>query len=150
MGSQSSARQFGGFIAVGIASTCLSLVTRYGANLFLTFELAVVVAHIAGMLFSFGVNRLAVFPSSDRPVWNELGRFALVNVVSLLLATGVSSWLYRVGLPAIGFAYAPALTAHFLGLAACTLPSFLGHKFFSFRAMPEARGNEPRTETGGS
>ncbi len=148
MGSHSSARQFGGFVAVGVASACLSLVTRYGVNLFLAFEWAVVVAHIVGMLFSFGVNRLAIFPSSDRPVWDELGRFTLVNVVSLLLATGVSSWLYRVGLPAIGFAYAPALTAHFLGLAACTLPSFLGHKFFSFRATPGARGNEPRTETG--
>ncbi|MBB3932740.1 putative flippase GtrA [Kaistia hirudinis] len=145
-----SRRQFAAFVVVGIVSAVLSLAVRYAANLVIAFEASVVVAHIVGMLFSFGVNRLAVFPSSDRPVWDELGRFTLVNVVSLLLATGVSSWLYRVGLPAIRFAYAPALTAHFLGLAACTLPSFLGHKLFSFRATADTRGTEPRTESGSS
>jgi len=137
--------QFAGFVGVGIASASLSLVTRFLANLIVPFELAVGIAHVVGMLFSFTVNRLLIFPMSRRAVWDELARFTLVNLVSLTIATGVSSWVYRMVLPSLGITEFTGLIAHVIGLGACTLPSFLGHKFFSFRQSRRSENSQTAT-----
>lgn len=126
-------QQFAGFLGVGVASACLSLLTRYLTNQVVPFEVAVVVAHVVGMLFSFALNRRLIFPATSRPVHDELAKFALVNLLSLAIATAVSSLCYRIVLPALGVEAFSGLIAHVIGLAACAVPSFLGHKFFSFR-----------------
>ncbi|MCX5516109.1 GtrA family protein [Kaistia algarum] len=125
--------QFAGFVSIGIASAGLSLLARYAANQILPFEASVVVAHIVGMIFSFALNRLLIFPETQRSVWDELARFTLVNLMSLAIATGMSSWFYRIVLPALDIQAYSGVIAHLAGLGACTVPSFLGHKFFSFR-----------------
>ena len=127
------ARQFAGFVGVGAAAATLALVTRAVTNLIVPFEAAVVIGHLVGMLFAFTMNRRFIFPATTRPVWSELGRFALVNLGSLTLTTVVSSWLFRLILPALGVDVFPGLVAHVIGLGSSALPSFLAHKFFSFR-----------------
>jgi putative flippase GtrA len=124
--------QLVGFITVGGFSAVLSLFVRYVANPLMPFEAAVIVAHIAGMMFSFAVNRAIIFPATNRPASVELSKFATVNVASLIIASSVSSFLYRVALPLLNVTVHPNLIAHFLGLATCAVPSFLGHKYFSF------------------
>lgn len=125
--------QFFGFIFVGVISSCVSLITRYIANKFFSFEIAVAISHILGMLVSFTLSRYYIFPETNKTPSVELLKFAIVNIFSLIITTGVSSYTYRVLLPMLHINYHNELMSHIVGLAACTIPSFLGHKYFSFK-----------------
>lgn len=125
--------QFFGFIFVGVISSCVSLITRYIANQLCAFEVAVAISHILGMLVSFTLSRYFIFPETNKAASFELFKFAIVNVFSLLITTGVSSYMYRVILPMLHVNYHNELMSHIVGLAACTIPSFFGHKYFSFK-----------------
>lgn len=126
--------QFIAFLLVGATSAVGSLATRYLANAVMPFEAAVIVAHVAGMLCAFSLDRCFVFAVTSQRQWpSQLGRFAIVNVLSLITATAVSSLAFRSVLPLVGIHVHADFVAHFLGLAACSVPSFLGHKYFSFR-----------------
>lgn len=125
--------EFFGFIFVGVISSVCSLVTRYIANQYFTFEIAVALSHVLGMLVSFGLSRQFIFPVSNQSASTELLKFSIVNIFSLLITTGVSSVAYRLVLPVLDIHYHTELASHIAGLAACTLPSYYGHKYFSFK-----------------
>lgn len=131
--------QFARFVAVGASSAILSLIVRFAVNIAAPFEIAVVTAHVAGMVYAFSINRAFVFPKIERSARQEFARFALVNVMSLGVATIISSLCYRWLLPWLQVKSYSALIAHFIGLAACAIPSFIGHKYFSFGAPLRAQ-----------
>ena len=130
----SPTRQFAGFVLVGAASATVSLLSRYFFNFMVPFEVAVVLAQVVGVLVAFNLNRRFVFANSGRKKLFQFGRFALVNVMSLAIAAGVSSLAFRVLLPWRGIGFYPPVLAQVIGLGACTIPSFVGHKRFSFGA----------------
>ena len=119
-------------IAAGL-SVPVNLLARVALSTVVAYELAVVLSHVVGMLVAWGLTRLFVFEPSGAPMRVELGRFALVNVVS-----GAVTWLVAVGLlrtvfPAIGFVEQTELVAHVAGLTVSAIASFFGHRAFSFR-----------------
>lgn len=134
--------QFTNFVAVGASSAVLSLFVRGAVNIVATFEIAVVAAHAAGMVYAFSINRAFVFPKVERSGRQEFARFSLINLMSLGVATVISSLCFRWVLPSLQITSYPGLIAHFIGLATCAIPSFIGHKFFSFGQRHELNGNK--------
>ena len=122
------------FILTGGTSAVLNALSRILFSLVFTYEQAIVLAYLVGVITAYVLARLFVFPVSGRPASQEFLRFALVNVVSL-----TQVWLVSVGLahhlfPAVGFTWHAELVAHVVGLCSITVTSYYLHKHFSFRA----------------
>ena len=121
------------FLLAGGSSVLINILVRMGLSLFMPYEVAVVIAHLAGMAVAFTAIKLFVFERSGRAVGSEMLRFALVNMVSLAQTWIVAVGLVRFVFPSIGMTYAPELIAHVTGLASTAVTSFLLHRHFSFR-----------------
>lgn len=128
-------RQFLRFVVAAGASVPVNIAARVLLSQWMRYEFAVLVSHGVGMLTAYTLTRLFVFEASGRSVPGELGRFAVVNVVSAGLTWCVSVGLVYHVFPAIGYGWRPELVAHVIGLACASLASFLGHSRFSFRKV---------------
>jgi putative flippase GtrA len=124
--------QFAQFVMLSGASAVVTLVARYLLNALVVFEAAVMLSQVLGTIVAFTLNRAFVFGPGDHPML-QYARFVVVNCMSLLITTAVSALFYRVVLPALGVGFHPELCAHVIGLASSAVPSYLGHKYFSFR-----------------
>jgi putative flippase GtrA len=121
------------FLVAAGASVPVNIGARIVFSRWLPYEVAVLLSHLVGMVTAYVLTRLFVFGASGGSVRGELGRFAVVNVVSAALTWCVSvALVYRV-FPAIGFTYRPEIVAHVLGLGVASVSSFVGHNRFSFR-----------------
>jgi putative flippase GtrA len=128
----SDVKQFVAFILVGTTSAVFTILLRAGLNELLPFEPSVAFSHFFGLGLAFILNRLFVFKSYSGPLLGAYIRFFLVNIASLVIATSFSSLLYRFVLPAIRVDYYNDYLAHFMGLGASAVPSYFGHRYFSF------------------
>jgi putative flippase GtrA len=137
-------RRFIGFLIAGVVSTLCNLGSRYGFQLWMPYEWALVGANTVGVLTAFAMNRVLVFRSRSARVWGELARFVAVNLVGIAVSWGVAVLLYRSLLPAIGFDWHPDLVAHAVGIAVPLLPNYLAHKWWTF-SRPPPEGDKPRT-----
>ena len=128
-----SGNQFFRFAVTGGIAALVNLVARRLLNLAMSFELAVALAYLFGMLTAYLLARLFVFQASGRGVRSELYRFTLVNLVALaqvwLVSVGLAEWLF----PAIGFTWHAYDIAHLIGVASPIVTSYLGHRHYSFR-----------------
>ena len=105
------------------------------------FEIALMPAHVVGMLVAFVLTRAFVFPGGQTPVAIGLRRFAIVNVGSLLITTIVASFTLRILFPLANVTFFPATAAHVAGLATASVFSYFGHLHYSFRdTAPKASG----------
>jgi putative flippase GtrA len=125
--------QFFAFVVVGAIAAIITLVSRYFINYVVAYEAAVAVSQMIGMIVAYSLNRLLVFETSGRMAIDEFARFSLVNIVSLGLVTGFSSLFYRLVLPWLSITFYPDVLAQLIGIATCTLPSYFGHKLYTFR-----------------
>jgi len=123
--------RFAKFVATNGGAAVLTLLARFLFNFVFIFEVSVALAHFVGMTTAFTLNKFFVF-ETESGIAGQYGRYALVNLLSLAVTTGVSALLYRVVLPAAGIGFYPALLAHFIGLGTMAVPSYLAHKHFSF------------------
>ena len=122
------------FLGVGGVSSIATLYSRYLMNFYTPFELAVALSQIIGVMIAFSLNWNFVFARSGAPVYAQFSRFFLVNVLSLAIVSSVSSIAFRFVLPWLGVDSYRGVLAQLIGLGACAVPSFIGHKRFSFRA----------------
>lgn len=120
------------FLVTGGIAAIVNLASRYGLNRFMPFEAAVVVAYLAGMTTAYVLARLFVFQSSGRSVASEFRRFALVNVVALVLVWLISVGLARIVFPALAFTWHADDIAHFIGVLAPAVTSYFGHRLYTF------------------
>jgi putative flippase GtrA len=120
------------FVFVAGLSVPFNLAARVLFSTRMPYELAVVLSHGVGMLVAFALTRAFVFGPSERAPHSELGRFLLVNLMSLAITWLVSVALLRIVFPALRFDLEPGVVAHFLGLAAASVASYMGHRHFSF------------------
>jgi len=121
------------FVIASAASVPFNLVARTLFSRFMPFELALIPAHVVGMLVAFALTRAFVFSGGETPVGGSLKRFAIVNIGSLLITTLVASFTLRVLVPLTNFTFYPAVSAHVVGLAAASVFSYFGHLKYSFR-----------------
>jgi putative flippase GtrA len=120
------------FLVTGGLAAIVNLASRYGLNYFMPFEVAVVVAYLAGMTTAYILARLFVFRASGRSVASEFRRFALVNVVALVLVWLISVGFARFIFPALGFTWHVDDVSHFIGVLAPAVTSYFGHRLYTF------------------
>lgn len=130
--------EFGRFLVTGGIAAGVNVVARWLFDLVMAFELAIVVAYLAGMITAYTLSKFFVFSRSGRSVSDEFLRFAIVNVVALAQVWVVSVGLARYVFPAVGFTWHADDAAHVIGVLVPAVTSYLGHRHFSFAARPAA------------
>jgi putative flippase GtrA len=124
--------QFLRFLSTGGLAAVVNLLSRRELNKLMSFEIAVVLAYLLGMITAYVLARRFVFQASGRPVVSELKRFAIVNVFSLVLVWSISVGLANHLFPVIGLIWHPDDIAHFIGVAAPAVVSYFGHRAYTF------------------
>lgn len=127
--------QFVRFLITGGVAAAVNVVSRYFLNFVWSFEVAVVLAYLLGMLTAYVLARKFVFPASGRMMRSELFRFSIVNLFSLIAVWGISVGLVRIVFPIIDFTWHTQDVAHLIGVGAPAATSFIGHRYYSFRAI---------------
>jgi putative flippase GtrA len=128
--------QFVRFLVVGGIAALVNILSRIALNYIMSYQVAIVIAYVGGMTTAYVLNKLFVFSPSGRAMHDEYIRFAIIN---LLAVTQV--WIVSVGLafyvfPFIGFEWHTETLAHIIGVMVPTITSYLGHRYFSFAALP--------------
>ena len=126
------ARRFVAFLLTGGLAAGINVGSRLLFGLVMPYEAAVIVAYLVGMTAAFFLARMFVFASSGRSLHVEYGRFALVNVASLIQVLAVSIGLAKLVFPALHMTWNAELIAHVVGVLSPVLVSYQGHKRFSF------------------
>ena len=128
-----SLAQFFAFAATGSLAALTNLVSRYLFDFLMPFEVAVVLAYMAGMIVAFVLFQRVIFGNPGTPLRRRLIRFTQVNMIGMALAWTVSTALARIVLPALNWTFHPFEVAHFLGVAAPTLSSYFLHRSYTYR-----------------
>jgi putative flippase GtrA len=124
--------QFFRFLAAGGSAALVNLGSRYLLNFVVSFELAVFIAYLAGMIVAYSLASLFVFESSGRTRISEIKRFAAVNMFSLGIVWAVSVGLEKLVFPAIFFSWHAKTIAHAIGVFTPVIASYFGHRFYTF------------------
>lgn len=132
------ASQFVRFLVTGGISALVNLASRYVLNFFLPFSWSVILAYIIGMFTAYNLFRIFVFAPSGRRMRSEAWRFVLVNIVSLGIVWAVSMILNYTVLPKLGLVWHREDIAHLIGVFSPAVPSYVGHKFFSFKTSTKS------------
>jgi putative flippase GtrA len=127
-------RRFALFVIVGLLAAIVSIISRALLSGITVFELAVALAQLIGFAVAFSLGRMIVFTDFSGSLAGACRRFFIVNLVSVAIVTVVSALLYRTALPLLGWTFYPDYSAHFIGVGTATLPSYFGHRFYSFRS----------------
>ena len=84
--------EFVRFLLTGGLAAAVNIISRWFLSTVMSFEAAVVVAYLIGMITAFSLARQYVFERSKRHVRSEAARFVLVNLAALLQV-----WIVSVG-----------------------------------------------------
>src|SRR5215217_434084 len=75
--------RFALFLAAGGTAALVNIVSRIAINVFVSYEVAIVLAYLTGMTVAYVLNKFFVFLSPDRQIASEYARFAVVNLVAV-------------------------------------------------------------------
>lgn len=128
-------RQFTLFLVTSGFAAGVNILARIGFSKFMSYELAVFIAYLVGMLTAYVLTRKFVFEASGQSVQREMLGFVFINIIAVIQVWGVSVGLYRWGLPMIGWTWNSQLTAHIIGVLSPAFTSYFGHKYVSFRKI---------------
>lgn len=130
--SRAGLAEFVHFTAIGGISALANLSSRYLLDLAMPFEAAVVLAYGIGMVVGFSLFQLTLFQGQNMMQPRRMIRFGWVNLFGMTLAWTVSSVMARLILPTIGWTWQPFEVAHFAGVAAPAISSYLLNKHYTF------------------
>jgi len=128
-----ASRRFAAFVLVSGLAALVNLGAGIVFRQGFSFTLAAVLAFFCGLATAFVLNRLVVFPDSDRPVEQQAAWFVLVNLAGLAQTVLIGLLLARIVLPWLDWTWHPDTVAHAVGIAVPVVTSYLGHKHLSFR-----------------
>jgi putative flippase GtrA len=131
------------FLLTGGFAALVNLASRYVLNEYMTFEAAVAVAYLFGVVTAYVLAKFFVFEKSGHAVATEFRRFVVVNAVSLALVWGVSVGLALYLFPALAFHWHADAIAHFIGVASPAVVSYFAHKHYTFRMAGVPRRMTP-------
>ncbi len=134
--------EFVRFLAVGGVAALLNWASRIVLSNWLSLEIAVVVAHLIGMVFAYLAGRTIAFKLQGGFSASEFGRFALVNVVSLAQTWIVTIGISRLVLGPMGFSDNWDALAHAAGIGSTAITSYFLHRQFTFAHARRAARNE--------
>ncbi len=99
----------------------------------MSFEAAVAVAYLFGMVTAYVLARIFVFDKSGLAVATEFRRFVIVNLLSLAIVWVVSVGLAFYVFPAVGFRWHGEDVAHLIGVLSPSVVAYFAHKHYTFR-----------------
>jgi len=128
-------RQFIYFLLTGGIAAGLNWGSRFLFSEIFSFETAVVLAFIVGLLSGFILMRVFVFDGTNKPVVPQIGKYLAVNLFALLQTLAISLLFVRWVLPAVGVLDAAKAEAigHLVGVLVPVITSYFGHKLLTFR-----------------
>ena len=129
-------RQFFRFLVAGGIAAVANFGSRILLSLWLAYVPAIIVAFVIGITTAFVLNRLFVFEGAVNSLRNQLGWFTLVNLIAVVQTLIISVGLVDYVFPAVGVVAHAKTIAHGIGVMFPLVTSYLGHKHFSFRAVP--------------
>jgi putative flippase GtrA len=130
--------QFVTFVVVSGGAAATNVLSRLLLSLFLVYWAAVTLAYAVGMTVAFVLNKVVVFPNSDRPLSRNLIYFVIVNAIAFPQVLAVSWVLGGVLLPPLIGVTTGETLGHLIGVAAPAFSSFALHKFVTFREADPA------------
>ncbi|HEY0184716.1 MAG TPA: GtrA family protein [Rhodopila sp.] len=122
------------FLLTGGIAAGVNIGARMLLELAVSYEAAVGLAYLAGMITAFVLARIFVFKPVGGDARGEFVRFTLVNGIAFAQVWIISVGLARVIFPALGFAWRAETVAHVIGVLSPVITSYILHKRFSFRA----------------
>jgi len=122
------------YLMVGGVAASLNICSRIFYNFWTSYSVAIVLAHTTGMITTFLLARIYVFPESRlaAPARSAFV-FVLVNVFSGLQSWAVSILLAEHVLPALGVQHFIHEIAHVIGVAVSVLTNYFGNQRWAFR-----------------
>jgi putative flippase GtrA len=126
-------QQFARFLLVGGVALLCHWLSRFAFNLFVDYGWAIVLAYLVGMVVAFVLNKIYVFPFSQRSLDFEIFFFFLVNIAAFPLVWVVA---YVLGEWVLAKYLARAIALALAHGFAITLPVFVNyalHKLVTFR-----------------
>jgi len=126
------------FLLTGGCAALVNLGSRYALNLFMSFEAAVAVAYLFGMVTAYALAKVFVFGKSGLGVAIEFRRFVAVNLLSLAIVWVVSIGLAIYLFPAAGFRWHPDDVAHLIGVLSPSIVAYFAHKHYTFRGAEQS------------
>lgn len=127
-------RQFTLFLLASGTSVVANIIARVLFSTVATYEVAVSLAYLIGMIVAFSLNRALVFRTTHGALHKQAFWFITVNMASLAQTLVVSLFLLHQVFPRAGITLHTETIAHVIGLGSTAITSYLGHKYLTFKA----------------
>ena len=124
-------REFLLFILAGGFAAFINIISRAILSNFITFEKAIILAYIVGMIVAFVLTKRFVFISKNS-TRKSFAAFALVNLAAVAQTYYISLWCKNIILPFLGVNIFVELLSHIAGVFFPVFSSYFGHKYISF------------------
>ncbi|MGZ3273406.1 MAG: GtrA family protein [Caulobacteraceae bacterium] len=122
------------YLFVGGMAAGLNWGSRFGWSPVLPFHFAVAAAYATGMAFAFVMFRRFVFDASGAGLGGQARNFLIVNALGIAQTWVLAVVMVDRILPAMGWSFQPEACGHAVAIAAPTVTSWFGHRYFTFRA----------------
>jgi putative flippase GtrA len=136
-------KQFGRFLIAGGVALVLNWLSRFVFNWYVSFGWAIVMAYLVGILVAFTLNKIFVFPYSERSLNFELFFFIVVNLAAFPFVWAIGyvlgEWIFINWFPK---QLALAL-GHGIAITSPVFVNFVLHKVFTFRGARDPTRKEP-------
>ena len=134
-------RQFVIFCACGGIAAFANLGTRWGLSHVMSYSAAIVLAYFVGMATGYLLFKIFVFGSAHSGrSFTEMVRYAVVNLIALVLVYGFSMFFRWLFLKIGPLAPHAEDYAHFIGVMVPAISSYILHKYWTFsqgRSRPQ-------------
>lgn len=124
--------QFLAFLAVGSLAAAIHWLCRYFLSYWISFEYAVAIAYVFGIASAFILNKIYVFPNTNRSVNKQMRDFVLTNVAFFPVVWVMSILLVSV-LSSAGVTMYTEGIAHGVAISIPMMATFLIYKFIAFK-----------------
>jgi putative flippase GtrA len=127
-------RQFATFVLTGGIAALVNFGSRIVYQQWMSFSVAIVLAYLTGMVTAFVLAKAFVFTHETHSVRRSALIFTAVNVAAIAQTWLVSMGLAYYVLPWLGVTRFVPEIAHAVGIIVPVFTSYLGHKYWTFRA----------------
>ena len=125
--------QFLRFLVAGGIAAVSNYGSRFIYNQWTSYEIAIILAYLTGMIVAFVLMRGHVFNANKKALAPQLVNFVLINVLAVLQTLLISVILAYWVLPAMGLTEHAEALAHLVGVLVPVVTSYIGHKYLTFK-----------------
>ena len=131
--AQHAHAQFVRYLFAGGLAALANYGSRFLFNVWVSFEIAVILAYMVGMCTGFILMKRFAFHGGTKPVGAQALWYVVVNIFAVAQTVLISSVLLRTALPSLGVHEHAEALAHAVGVATPLVSSYFGHKLLTFR-----------------